>query len=65
MAKLVSIDFIRLNTILYKMVVNGQLSNEEREALLHKAGLLKLTDTCWIEDENTQLTFPFPEVETF
>jgi hypothetical protein len=47
------------------MVVNGQLSNEEREALLHKAGLLKLTDTCWIEDENTQLTFPFPEVETF
>jgi hypothetical protein len=47
------------------MVVNGQLSNEEREALLHKSGLLKLTDTCWIEDENSTLTFPFPEVETF
>lgn len=65
MAQLVTIDFIRLNTILHKMVVNGQLSNEERETLLHKSGLLKLTDTCWSEDENSTLTFPFPEVETF
>ena len=65
MAQLVTIDFFRLNTILHKMVVNGQLSNEERETLLHKSGLLKLTDTCWIEDENSTLTFPFPEVETF
>jgi hypothetical protein len=47
------------------MVVNGQLSNEERETILHKSGLLKLTDTCWIEDENSTLTFSFPEVETF
>jgi len=47
------------------MVVNGQLSNEEREALLHTSGLLKLTDTCWSEDENSTLTFPFPKVETF
>lgn len=65
MAKLVTIDFLRLNTILHNMVVNGQLTNEEREALLHRSGLLKLTDTCWREDENSTLTFPFPKVETF
>jgi hypothetical protein len=65
MAKLVSIDFIRLNSILHTMVVYGQLSNDERESLLHKAGLLKLSDTCWSEDENSTFTFPFPEVETF
>lgn len=53
---LVSIDFFRLNSVLIKMVRSGAISKEEREELLHKAGLLKLNDTEWQESETTILT---------
>jgi len=49
---LVTIDFFRLNDVLVKMVRNGQISNAEREDLLHKSGLTKLEDGKWQENEN-------------
>lgn len=52
---LVTVDFFRLNTVLIRMVRTGKLTNEEREDLLHKAGLLKLEDGRWKESETATL----------
>ena len=54
--KMVTIDFLRLNSVLIKMVRKGQLTNDEREDLLHKSGLIKLEDGRWQEEENAILT---------
>lgn len=53
---LVTTDFFRLNGILVRMVRNGQLTQSEREELLHKAGLLKLEDGRWKESDTAVLT---------
>ena len=52
---LVTVDFFRLNTVLIRMVRTGKLTNDEREDLLHKAGLLKLEDGRWKESDTTTL----------
>ena len=53
---LVTVDFFRLNTVLIRMVRTGKLTNDEREDLLHKAGLLKPEDGRWKENGNSILT---------
>jgi hypothetical protein len=53
---LVTVDFYHLNTVLIKMVRMGQLTNEERESLLHKSGLIKLEDGRWQESDTAILT---------
>jgi hypothetical protein len=53
---LVTVDFYHLNTVLIKMVRMGQLTNEEREGLLHKSGLIKLEDGRWQESNTSILT---------
>lgn len=53
---LVTTDFFRLNGVLVRMVRNGQLTQSEREELLHKAGLLKLEDGRWKESDTAILT---------
>lgn len=44
---LITIDYFRLNEILKKMVEANQLTNSEREELLHKSGLIKQEDGTW------------------
>jgi hypothetical protein len=53
---LVTTDYLCLNRVLIKMVRDNKITAEEREALLHKAGLLKLTDGRWRESESSVLT---------
>lgn len=53
---IVTTDFFRLNGVLVRMVRNGQLTQSEREELLHKAGLLKLEDGRWKESDTAILT---------
>jgi len=53
---LVTVDFYHLNAVLIKMVRMGQLTNEEREGLLHKSGLIKLEDGRWQESNTSILT---------
>jgi hypothetical protein len=53
---LVTVDFLRLNTVLVRMVRQGKLTNSEREDLLHKAGLLKLENGKWRENDTTILS---------
>lgn len=40
-------EFFQLNKILNKMVSNNKISQEEKEELLHKSGLVKLEDNSW------------------
>ena len=53
---LVTTDYLCLNRVLIKMVIDNKITAEEREVLLHKAGLLKLTDGRWRESESSVLT---------
>ena len=46
---LITADYFRLNKILKQMVDNNQLTNGEREELLHKSGLIKQEDGTWKE----------------
>jgi hypothetical protein len=46
---LITADYFRLNEILKKMVADNQLTNGEREELLHKSGLIKQEDGTWKE----------------
>lgn len=48
-------EHFQLNIILTKMVLNGSISNEDREELLHKAKLLKLKDGRWKDQEGAIL----------
>jgi len=55
--EIVTADFIHLNRVLTKMVELKCISEEERERILNKAGLLKLSETEWIEEDGSILTF--------
>jgi len=52
---LVTAEFFHLNNVLIKMVRNGLVSEDEREDLLHKSGLIKLNDGRWKESESITL----------
>jgi hypothetical protein len=54
---LITIDYLRLNTILQKMVAANQLTEKEASELLHKSGLIKLKDGEWKEPSGAILTF--------
>ena len=51
-------DILHLNNALIKMVRDNKITVEERESLLHKAGLLKLEDGRWRESATSILTMP-------
>jgi hypothetical protein len=44
---LITADYFRLNEILTQMVEANQLTEGEREELLHKSGLIKQEDGTW------------------
>lgn len=46
---LTTADYFRLNNVLIKMVEANQLTEGEREELLHKSGLIKQEDGTWKE----------------
>jgi hypothetical protein len=46
---LITADYFRLNEILKQMVEANQLTEGEREELLHKSGLIKQEDGTWKE----------------
>jgi hypothetical protein len=58
---MVTIHYIRLNEILVTMVSEKRITNDEREELLHKSGLLKLEGDLWRQDEYSVLTLTSPE----
>ena len=47
--ELVTVDYFKFNDILTRMVKLGQISNDERESLLTRAGLTKLEEGKWQE----------------
>ena len=49
---LITADYFRLDGILKQMVKANAITNEEREELLHKSGLIKLGDGRWKEESN-------------
>lgn len=49
-------EYLELNSILVKMVREGKITADEREALLQKSGLLKLEDGKWAENDKSTLT---------
>ena len=57
---LITADYFRLNNVLIKMVEANQLTEGEREELLHKSGLIKQEDGTWKElpQDNRQGTSP-------
>jgi hypothetical protein len=57
---LITADYFRLNKILKQMVNNNQLTEGEREELLHKSGLIKQEDGTWKElpQDTRQGTIP-------
>ena len=54
---LITIDYLRLQDILQKMVEFNQITALDREALLNKSGLIKLEDNRWKEPSGAILTF--------
>ena len=46
---LVTTDYLRLLSILQKMVIANQLTEKEASELLHKSGLIKLEENRWKE----------------
>jgi hypothetical protein len=52
-----TVEYFRLNEVLEKMVQEERITNELREELLHKAGLLKLDDLRWKMKDGSVLTF--------
>ena len=46
---LITADYFRLDGILKQMVGANAITNEEREELLHKSGLIKQEDGRWKE----------------
>ena len=49
---LITAEYLRLQGILKQMVDFNQITAEDREALLHKSGLIKLEDDRWKEKES-------------
>lgn len=50
-------ELIHLNKSLIKMVQFGMITDEERESLLCKTGLVKLKDNRWRESETAIIDF--------
>jgi hypothetical protein len=61
---LITADYFRLNEILKKMVFNNQLTEGEREELLHKSGLIKQEDGTWKELPQDTRQGEFPAILT-
>jgi hypothetical protein len=57
---MVTIHYFRFNEILVLMVREGKISNFERETLLAKAGLLKLEETKWKQEDGSILSLINP-----
>jgi hypothetical protein len=57
---MVTIHYFRFNEILVLMVREGKLSNIERETLLEKAGLLRLEDNKWKQEDGSILSLMTP-----
>ena len=53
---LVTTDYLRLLSILQKMVIANQLTEKQASELLHKSGLIKLKDNKWEEPSGAILT---------
>ena len=49
---LITADYLRLQGILKQMVNFNQITAKDREALLHKSGLIKLEDNRWKEQQS-------------
>lgn len=60
-SQLCTTEHFQLNRVLSKMVLNGSLSQAEREELLHKAKLLKLKDGRWKDQDGAILNLHNPE----
>lgn len=54
-------EYFQIDSILTKMVLNGSISNDDREELLHKAKLLKTEDGKWKDSNGDILTLNSPE----
>ena len=54
---LVTTDYLRLLSILQKMVIANQLTEKQASELLHKSGLIKLKDNRWKESSGAILEF--------
>lgn len=57
---MVTIHYFRFNEILVLMVREGKLSNSERLDLLAKAGLLRLEENKWKQEDGSILTLIEP-----
>jgi hypothetical protein len=57
---MVTIHYFRFNEILVLMVREGKISNVERETLLEKAGLLRLEDNKWKQEDGSILSLMAP-----
>ena len=61
---LITADYFRLSEILKQMVEANQITNEEREELLHKSGLIKQEDGRWKETLTVSGTGHSPAILT-
>jgi len=59
--ELCTAEYFQLDDILTKMVLNGSITNANREELLHKAKLLKTKDGRWKDSNGGILTLNSPE----
>ena len=59
--QLCTAEYFQLNDILTNMVLNGSISNDDREELLHKAKLLKTKDGNWKDSNGDTLKLNSPE----
>lgn len=59
--ELCTAEYFQLDDILTKMVLNGSITNDDREELLHKAKLLKTKDGRWKDSNGGILTLNSPE----
>ena len=53
---LVTTDYLRLLSILQKMVIANKLTEKQASELLHKSGLIKLKENKWKEPSGAILT---------
>lgn len=56
-------DYFALNGVLVKMVLNGLLTNKEREDFLYKSKLLKLENNQWKDMHGSILNLISPETK--
>jgi hypothetical protein len=56
-SELIIEDYFNLNTVLTKMSLNKSITEEERESLLAKTGLIKVNSEQWKTPEGSVLKF--------